>query len=170
MLSCLSNENPGSSQAYSSSCRIHKQWERCNKWSSIVWAPTTAAFLQGMPLPLWDGQALLAEEESNTLVNPSFSFSSPCTAFQSALHSPKTPLLLPSLILISLQLLYFTRIHVEYKIEICFTAFFWTFALINESVSRMFESRVASLSPNPQCSQSLKCYIHALMRDKMEIR
>lgn len=33
-------------------------------------------------------------------------------------------------------------------------------------MSRMFES-LAYLSPNPLCTQSLRCYIHALMRDKI---
>lgn len=103
MLSCLCNESPGKlPQPYSSSCRIHEQWERCNTWSCTVWAPTTAAFLQGMPLPLWDGQALLAEEESTTLVYPTLRYN----PFLSAFKSPKAYVsLLPSLKLIPLQLL-----------------------------------------------------------------
>lgn len=44
--------------ALSSSCRIRRQQERCNTWSYIVWAPTAAASLQGMLLPLrWTGTA-----------------------------------------------------------------------------------------------------------------
>lgn len=164
MLSCLCNECPGKlPQPYSSSCRIHEQWERCNTWSCTVWAPTAAAFLQGMPLPLWDGQALLAEEESTTLVNLPF----PYNPFLSFLKSPKAYVsLLPSLKLIPLPLLYLTRVEVWFF----FFFSFLTFALSNESMSRMFESLVASLSPNPLCTQSLKCYIHALMRDEMDIK
>ena len=58
----------------------------------------------------------------------------------------------------------------EWKLNIKLKYFVRTFAWSNEPMSRMFESLVASLSPNPLCSQSLKCYIHALMRDKMEIK
>ena len=42
----------------SSSCRIRRQQERCNTWSCTVCAPTAAASLQGMLLPLrWTGTA-----------------------------------------------------------------------------------------------------------------
>lgn len=66
---------------------------------------------------------------------------------------------------------YLTRLGVEYEIEMLFSHLFLrTFAWSNESMSRMFESLGASLSPDPLCTQYLKCNIHALTRDKMEIK
>lgn len=87
-----------------------------------------------------------------------FSFPLPITP--SALKLPKT--YIPTII--------WPDWESNMKLKCCFPTFFRTFAWSNESMSRMFESLGASLSPDPLCTQYLKCNIHALMRDKMEIK
>lgn len=171
MLSCLCNESPGSSLTPSSSCRIVSNGK-----------DATHGAAQSEPPPLlpssreclchceMDRRCWLRRNPPHwlTLLSP---FPSHYNPFPSAFKSPKVCVpLLPSLIQIPSQLLYLTRIKFKYKIEIFLSAFFRTFACSNETMSRMLESLVASLSSNPLCSQSLKCYIHALMRDKMEIK
>lgn len=133
----------------SSACTSHQQWERCNTWSSTAWAPTAAASLRGMPLPQRDGQALLAVEESTTLVNPpSFLFPLPVNPLPSALESTIDSL--PPL-------------------------FVWTISIFSPGKNSITYRTVMNvivgfLSPNPQRTQPLTCCIHAVMRDKMEIK
>lgn len=75
MLSCLCNESSGSSHSPMAPVVEFISNEKDATHGAVLSTPTTATFLQGMPLPLLDGQALLADEESTTLVNPSLSLS-----------------------------------------------------------------------------------------------
>lgn len=118
--------------------------------------PPAAASLQGMPVLLWDGRALLAEEESTHL----FSFSSLFNPFPTALKSPQACApLFPHLNPFSYTVLY--CIWIEWKSNKkywIFFSFFRAFAWSNESMSRRFESLCCILkpkSPVPPVSEML---------------